>query len=92
MLKLSGLAVLATVMLLTGCYLPVTDPMPDESACGASDLQSLVGQSASVLETMRFGVVTRIIRPGDAVTMDYVPDRLNIAIDSQEIISRVSCG
>jgi hypothetical protein len=67
-------------------------PLPPENACGAADLQSLVGQPATVLDTMRFGQPVRVIRPGMAVTMDYSADRLNIEIDRRERIARVSCG
>ncbi|WP_284326788.1 I78 family peptidase inhibitor [Cypionkella aquatica] len=63
-----------------------------EAACGADQLQTLVGQSAKVLETMRFGQTVRIIRPGMAVTMDYAAERLNINIDAAEVITRVNCG
>jgi hypothetical protein len=52
----------------------------------------LVGQSATVLETMKFAQPVRILRPGMAVTMDYRPDRLNIEIDAQEKIARVHCS
>jgi hypothetical protein len=65
---------------------------PDLATCGADALQGLVGQSASVLQTMKFGQETRIIRPGMAVTMDYRPDRLNIEIDRAERIVRVHCS
>lgn len=65
--------------------------VPDD-ACGAATLQSLVGQPASVLETMRFAAPTRIIRPEMAVTLDYSRERLNIEIDRAEVISRVACG
>jgi hypothetical protein len=40
---------------------------------------------------MRFGQEVRILRPGMAVTADYVPTRLNIEIDAAETIVRVSC-
>ncbi|RGP38693.1 hypothetical protein D1012_00755 [Pseudotabrizicola alkalilacus] len=52
----------------------------------------LVGQPASVLQTMKFAAETRIIRPDMAVTMDYRADRLNIEIDRAERISRVHCS
>lgn len=67
------------------------DPMP-VNACGALDLQFLVGERASVLETMRFSQQVRVIRPGQAVTMDYNAARLNIEVNGAERISRVSCG
>ncbi len=70
----------------------IEPPMPPVGACGAPELQGLVGQPASVLETMKFGTDTRVIHPGMAVTMDYREDRLNIEIDQEKMISRVSCG
>lgn len=82
----------AALILLAACVDDAPVAMPDADACGAAALQTLVGQPASVLETMRFGVETRIIRPGMAVTMDYRADRLNIEIDAGEVIARVVCG
>jgi len=63
-----------------------------ENACGAAGLQTLLGQPASVLETMRFANPVRVIRPGMAVTMDFNPARLNIEVDAAEEITRISCG
>ncbi len=76
--------------LLAACQPTVSDG-PDLSTCGADALQGLVGQPASVLQTMKFGQETRIIRPGMAVTMDYRPDRLNLDINAKEVITRVYC-
>jgi Peptidase inhibitor I78 family len=84
-------------LVLMACVPP--EPKPDDPvdpvplhACGASDLQGLVGQSAKVLDTIRFGQTTRIIRPGMAVTMDFVANRLNIWIAEGDVIARVTCG
>lgn len=73
-----------------GPYPPVTPGGVNQ--CGALDLQFLVGGPASALNTMRFNKPVRVIRPGMAVTMDYLPDRLNIELDRTGRISRVSCG
>jgi len=70
---------------------PPADP-PMENACGAAGLQTLLGQPSSVLETMRFSNTVRVIRPGMAVTMDYIAKRLNIEVDDAGTITRVSCG
>ncbi|WP_430465492.1 I78 family peptidase inhibitor [Tabrizicola sp.] len=67
-------------------------PLPPETACGAPDLQHLRGQPQAVLQTMKFAGPLRIIHPGQAVTMDYNPARLNIEIDRAGLISRISCG
>jgi hypothetical protein len=79
------------VGVMAGCLpvMPVSTPVGD---CGAAALQGLVGQSAGVLEGMRFGQPVRIIRPGMVVTMDYSESRLNIEIDGAEVIVRVKCG
>jgi Peptidase inhibitor I78 family len=87
--------ILIAALLLAACV-PQTQPtaklLPPQTACGAADLQNLVGQPAAVLQTMRFGQQVRIVRPGMAVTMDYSETRLNIDIDVNERISRVFCG
>lgn len=91
-----GIACLIAVSGCTTAPAPPQAPEPQPptlaSTCGADGLQSLVGQPASVLQTMRFGTTTRLIRPGMAVTMDFSPSRLNIEIDARETITRVSCG
>lgn len=84
--------ILLMPLALMGCVEVPVDPAPIETACGAAELQDLVGRDAAVLQTMRFGQTVRIIRPGMAVTMDYVAERLNIDIDDREKIARVSCG
>ena len=90
------LALVLTAGLVTGgCIARIGSPSVASEplgSCGADGLQALVGQPASVLETMRFGQEMRLIRPGMAVTMDYSPDRLNITTDDQDIIDRVYCG
>lgn len=85
-------SLIAVPLVLSGCLTVMPGIDPGRDACGANALQSLVGQPAAVLETIKFGVTTRVIRPGMAVTMDYSPSRLNIEIDDAEVISRVTCG
>ena len=70
------------------------DPFPGNAvnACGALDLQYLVGAPARDLDAMRFNKPVRVIYPGTAVTMDYNADRLNFEVDRSGRISRVTCG
>lgn len=90
----------AAALLLSACVqapsqprpLPPQPDPPAADACGAGALQGLVGQPDTVLQTMRFSQQVRVIRPGMAVTMDFSPERLNIQIDREGRISRVSCG
>lgn len=85
---------IAALLALASCALPATAPPPEDmqAACGAAELQGLVGQPASALDALKFSQPVRVIRPGMAVTMDYSPVRLNIELDSQERISRIACG
>jgi hypothetical protein len=34
----------------------------------------------------------RVIRPGQAVTMDYSAQRLNVELDKADRVARLSCG
>lgn len=82
------------VALLAGCVQPTppaVPPEPDRDACKASQYQGLIGQSASVLSAMTFPAGTRIINPGDAITMDFRPDRLNVEIGVNGRIEKIGC-
>ncbi len=91
-------------ILLLACVpqmtVPSPEPMPpvlapaDQSAdaCGAANMQSLVGQPFSALAAMTFPGPMRLIRPGMAVTMDYSAERLNITVNASNVIASVTCG
>jgi hypothetical protein len=92
-MKHAFVAVALTLPFLAGCVvtqpLPV-DPGPD--ACGASQFQYLVGKPGVLLDGMRFSQDVRVIQPGMAVTMDYLPTRLNFWLNELDQVERVSCG
>lgn len=85
---------LAAGLMLAACVPEVTvvSTAPPENACGAAELQGLVGQDVAVFETMALQGSWRIIRPGQAVTMDFSAERLNVEVDGNERISRITCG
>lgn len=87
-------ALLLASLGLAACTTTTVTVPPTNTAdtCGAAQLQTLVGQPASVLETMRFSQNLRVIQPGMSVTMDYNAERLNIEIGQNEQIIRVACG
>ena len=62
--------------------------------CGAAALQHLVGQpvapNEAEFETDNRPV--RLIPPGTAVTMDHRPDRLNVDLDENDVITKIWCG
>ena len=83
---------LIAAVLLSGCVeaLPAIE---EPEACGAPDLQGLVGQRESALAAMTLPAERlRVIQPGMAVTMDYSPARLNVEVGTDGRIARVYCG
>ena len=65
--------------------------------CDASALSGWAGRAWT--ESMRAEALrlsgaraARVIRPGDAVTMDYREDRLNVHLTGEERIERLACG
>ena len=64
--------------------------VPD--TCGAARFDYLVGQPQSALAGVAFPDGTRIIPPDSAVTLDFVAERLNVAVDGNAEVERVYCG
>jgi len=95
--------VAGAVLMIAGCAAvpPDREPPPaagnGERACIAEGLESLLGRPASealgaeALRRSGAGAL-RWIRPGDAVTMDYREDRLNIHLDGRGRVERFACG
>lgn len=95
------LLVLAT---LPACVLPVPVPegtpgafeivLAEGDPCGAQRLQYFVGQEVAAAEATTFStpVPIRILRPGQPVTADINPERLNFRSDAAGRIVAVDCG
>lgn len=84
------LSALATI----GC---TTAPETPSGPCNADDLTNLVGRdgtNALGAEALRRSGARalRWIRPGDAVTMDFREDRLNLHLDAAGRVERLACG
>jgi len=86
------IASLAAVLLLAACQMapPASEPEPD--ACNASGWMWLVGEPVDVVAASTFPAPMRVIGPGDAVTMDYLPNRLNVSYNEAGIVTDVYCG
>lgn len=74
-----------------------TMPDPAQSECGADQLDEFVGASATDAAIARIRQKVgheriRTIRPGDAVTMDFRADRLNVEIGEGGRIATIRCG
>ncbi len=61
-------------------------------ACGAKEHARLIGKPLSDPSVPDASPVVRHIRPGDAVTEDYLVERLNIYVTGDDVIEKINCG
>lgn len=78
-------------LVLGGCTTvsDVSDAPADD--CGAAGYAAFVGQPVAAV-TLPDTVNHRIIGPDDAVTMDYISERLNIRYGDDGLVEEVYCG
>lgn len=63
-----------------------------KTPCGMEKLDHILGQPWSEdLIPPRDGRV-RVLRPGDMMTMDHLPDRLNVHLDTDDRVAELRCG
>ncbi|QNI04067.1 hypothetical protein HXW73_14645 [Halomonas sp. SH5A2] len=73
-------------------------PSGDEkTACRLEDIQSAVGMSlddtsSDALARQSGAEQVRVLRPGEAATLDHRPERLNIHLNDNDVIEELSCG
>ena len=81
---------------LTACTQAETPPpsKPAPFVCNPADFGSFIGQDESILYATTFqqGVILRVIKPGQPVTMDYSDARVNFLLDAKGKIKQVTCG
>ena len=70
---------------------------PPAPTCDASQVQGLVGKAAdeATVEQARIdagATRARVLKPGQAVTMDFRQDRINVHLDAGNTITRLDCG
>jgi hypothetical protein len=97
---LIGLSALA----LAGCTTTLSEsgqPVPESVAtppveCDAARAESFVGQNGQAIaeqaRTAAGARTVRVIAPGQAVTQDFRPDRLNVETDTAGNVVRVHCA
>ena len=86
---------LSFVLLMAACSQAETPeplPVPGNDSCNALRYGTLIGQDATALERVLILGKVRILRPGQAMTMDYWADRINFMIDDSNRIARITCG
>jgi hypothetical protein len=63
-----------------------------EGECGLAEWQPYVGQRIDALNTVDLPAEARVMFPTTPATMDFKAERLNIAVDGSDVITRVYCG
>lgn len=108
MTKLLSIGLCAATLLASGCsrlpdvrgLLPgavSADPAPAETPvdptdpCGAQGYTALLGSNLAAV-TLPAGLNSRVLRPDQAATTDYIPARLNVEVDADGTIIGLSCG
>lgn len=92
--------IIAAAVLLQACVMvdppvvirPPPPPGPDLTSCHAVGLDGLIGRPVSLLPKNGAWSSLRVIRPGQMITMDYAPTRLNVRVDRARIILSMTCG
>ncbi|HEY1029248.1 MAG TPA: I78 family peptidase inhibitor [Pseudomonas sp.] len=102
-LKTRFCLILTTALLAAGCSStaeksePAAKPVAPGQGCTSSAVEYLQGKVATpeLLEQARqeSGASTaRVLTPSSVVTLEYNGQRLNLNVDDQRVITRVSCG
>ena len=61
-------------------------------SCGSEAWRSYVGQRVDALNDVELPEATRVLFPGSVATTDFLPERLNIAIGTDDLVEQVYCG
>lgn len=89
---------LALGLALMGCApMPVAPSPPYTGQCDAAKAAWAIGRAATadVIERVRVETgsqVVRVIKPGQAVTMDFSAARVNISVNDRNAITGITCG
>jgi Peptidase inhibitor I78 family len=66
--------------------------MTGEGECNPGAWEGYVGQRIDALNTVDLPANARVMFPSTPATMDLNAERLNIAVDASDTITRVYCG
>jgi hypothetical protein len=88
----------AAVLGITACATPSVPPAPPgQLQCVAEAGVRAVGKPvgddlvAQVIADTH-SRTARVVRPGEAVTMDFRGDRVNVKLDMHDKVDRITCG
>ncbi len=62
-----------------------------QDTCGASRFRQLIGTQASAIDRASLPAATRVIMPGQMITMDFRADRLNIRVGPDGKVTEIGC-
>lgn len=79
---------LSAAVLITACT-PTQDEAP--ATCPKAQFKELIGTDINSA-IFPLSLTYRTIYPDDAVTMDLMPERLNVQLDENGIITGLTCG
>ena len=72
---------------------PSMDPLDRvDDTCGIAAVKPYLGKAAADIPATALPERFRILKPGDQVTMDYVPARLNVLTNADGIVIGLKCG
>jgi hypothetical protein len=76
---------------------PSPPPAPGPAVCDATRAGFVIGDEATTATVQRATLasgarVARVISPGEAVTMEFSPDRLTIRVNRRNRIVNLTCG
>jgi len=94
---LRAMGALLVPFALCACSAVPASPVAAPQSCDAQAVQSLIGKLFAAelqahAQQLSGARSVRVIRPGQAVTMDYSGSRLNIELDASGRVVRVHCG
>lgn len=64
----------------------------EPDSCGAEGLSGLIGQPEGMLRTVQMPREYRVVPFGALVTQEYNAHRVDIYLDENGLIARVTCG
>ncbi|MEO5565945.1 MAG: I78 family peptidase inhibitor [Luteimonas sp.] len=95
---LLGVFLLLALPLVACAPLPATQPPPSAySQCVAEPATWALGKAATndVVERIRVDThsqTARVLRPDQAVTLEFLGERVNVRVNKRNAITGVSCG
>lgn len=97
-MSLRPLLMLPALFALAACASqPQDEAVASGGTCNAEPAQSYIGKPADAANVQAAFKASgakslRSLKPGEAMTMDYREDRVNILQDASGNIERISCG